>query len=221
MKAKHAKHAAVILIPLLLSSCSSHNKSLDQQTSPTINYSPSNEAMSYYESAIAELEESIINLKTDFYITEQKYKETIKNLEDKLSTEESTTSSSSSPLENISYSPFSYVVSNGIATITSYSGLSESITVPSNIGNVQIKKIGEYAFPSNVRSIIICDGITEIDWFAFSSCKNLEEIYIPSSVSLIRYGAFDGCPGSLVIKCEKNSYAEAYAKSFALNYIAE
>ena len=221
MKTNLSKTATLILIPLILSSCSNTTKPVEQQTSPTANPTHTNETMSYYESAIAALEESIISLKTDFYITEQKYKETIKNLEDKLLIEESTTSSSSSPLENISYSPFSYVVSKGIATITSYSGASESITVPSNIGNVQIQKIGEYAFPSNVRSIIICDGITEIDWFAFSSCKNLEEIYIPSSVSLIGYGAFDGCPKSLVIKCEKNSYAEAYAKSFALNYIAE
>jgi len=57
--------------------------------------------------------------------------------------------------------------------------------------------------------------VTHIDWFAFNSCTALTEIVIPSSVTLIDYGALDNCPKLLVI-CEKDSYAELYSKSRAL-----
>ena len=228
MKKNLFKTAAIIITVLSLSSCSNSKANQTPQpeytsvkTEITTEASTENEMLSYYESAISQLESSIIKLQEEFYITEQEYKSTIQDLEEKiiyLSTQKPSDSTSS---ENISYNPFSYVIQNGIATITSYSGTLEKVTVPATIGKVSVKKIGEFAFSSGIRSIIISDGIEEIDWFAFSQCSTLQEIYIPASVTLIGYGAFDGCPKNLIIRCPASSYAEAYAKSFALNYILE
>lgn len=228
MKRNLFKTVAIILTVLSLSSCSSSQKKQVPQTEYTSSKTEvtteaitENEMLTYYESAISQLESSIIKLQEEFYITEQEYKSTIKELEEKiihLSTQKPSTSTPESS-ENISYNPFSYVIENGVATITSYSGTSKNVTVPSTIGKVSVKKIGEFAFSSEIHSIVISNGVEEIDWFAFSGCSNLQEIYIPASVKLIGYGAFDGCPKNLIIKCPASSYAEAYAKSFALNYI--
>ena len=229
MKRNLFKSIAIIITVLSLSSCSNGGEiqlPSEESTSSKqeiVTEAPTqNEILSYYESAITQLEDSIIELKEDFYITEQEYKSTIRELEEKiilLNSQKETASSDENEMENISFNPFSYVIQDGAAIITSYSGSAEKITVPSTIVKTSVKKIGEFAFSSSVRSIIISEGIEEIDWFAFSKCENLQEIYIPASVKLIGYGAFDGCPKNLIIKCHASSYAEAYAKSFALNYI--
>lgn len=230
MKRNLLKSIAIIITVLSLGSCSrpveiQHSSEESTSIKEEATVSPSqNEILSYYESAINQLEDSIIELKEDFYITEQEYKSTIRELEEKiilLNSQKEHDTSDGNEMENIVYNPFSYVIEDGVAIITSYSGSSDKITVPSKIGKTQVKKIGELTFTSDIKSIIISEGIEEIDWFAFSKCKSLQEIYIPSSVTLIGYGAFEGCPQNLVIHCPSSSYAEAYAKSFALNYITE
>ena len=222
MKSKLIKSSAILLAAITLSSCNAQTSSQSTtSTAPETQSSSDNQILTYYESAISELEESIINIKENFYITEQEYRLTIKNLEEEISALKEEKSTTDYDVENISVSPFSYVIHDGVATITSYSGDATRITLPSSIGSIKINKIGECTLPSNVESIIISDGIQEIDWFAFSGCTSLKEIYIPASVTLIGYGAFDGCHTSLVIKCPTSSYAEAYAKSFAMNYISE
>ena len=229
MKRNLFKSIAIIITVLSLSACSNVGEIQNpSQESTTIKQetftetSTQNEIFSYYESAISKLEDSIIELKEDFYITEQEYKSTIRDLEEKiisLNSQKENFLGDENEMENIVYNPFSYVIQDGVAIITSYPGDAEKITLPSAIGKISVKKIGEFAFSPSVRSIIISEGIEEIDWFAFSKCENLQEIYIPASVKLIGYGAFDGCPKNLIIKCPASSYAEAYAKSFALNYI--
>lgn len=58
-----------------------------------------------------------------------------------------------------------------------------------------VTKIGRNAFKNNtkLKSIVIPNGIQEIDESAFSGCTNLETIIIPSSVKKIGNGAFRGC----------------------------
>ena len=49
-----------------------------------------------------------------------------------------------------------------------------------------------YGF-SNLTSVVIADGITEISRFAFANCGNLTSIVIPSSVTSIESSAFSSC----------------------------
>lgn len=59
-------------------------------------------------------------------------------------------------------------------------------------GNV---KIGRFGFArSNLKKIILPEGLTTIGYAAFYHCDNLQEIYIPSSVTRIENKAFTFTP---------------------------
>lgn len=57
-----------------------------------------------------------------------------------------------------------------------------------------IETIGREAFEdSNVRSVSLPDSVRKIDYFAFSSCKNLREIRFGCNTKLILDSAFERC----------------------------
>lgn len=119
---------------------------------------------------------------------------------------------------NESKAEFEYVKENGGITITKYVGKQTSVTIPNYIEQLPVKKIGESAFSeTKVKSVALPSGCEEIDWFAFYGCYALTTVYISNSVESIAYGAFEGCSKSLVIYCEKNSFAEKYAQSFGIS----
>ena len=212
---------ALSLAIITLSSCAAESGTPEESSTNQSNtYTHSNEIIEYYQSEIERLEELIITMKEEFYIAEKQYQASIEELESKLSGN-NIPEASSPQIEDVSLLPFSYIISNGEATVVKYMGGSTNVTIPSQLQGYSVTKIGEYAFGSDIESIIISEGIKEIDWFAFSGCTRLVEIYIPLSVTMINYGAFDYCPKSLVIKCKRGSYAEAYAKSYGINCIAE
>ena len=57
--------------------------------------------------------------------------------------------------------------------------------------------IGSDAFQdrADLTSVIISNGVTEINGYAFASCPNLTSLLIPASVNSIGYEAFEGCAG--------------------------
>lgn len=219
---KHKKTAIAILLSIIsLSSCSTQE---DQSAQQSLNQSETSDQsariIEYYQSEINRLESSILDLKEDYYIAQKQYEAEIHTLNQKLQ-DKNDAVQSQPEMEDISHLPFSYILNGDDATIVKYMGSAANITIPSELQGHKVTKIGEYAFNSDIESIIISEGIKEIDWFAFAGCTRLYEIYIPLSVTMINYGAFDYCPQNLVIKCKKGSYAEAYAKSYSLNCIAE
>ncbi|MGN1457178.1 MAG: leucine-rich repeat protein [Acutalibacteraceae bacterium] len=66
-------------------------------------------------------------------------------------------------------------------------------------------------------TLTIKDGTTGINSSAFSYQSNLTCIIIPTSVTNIGYGAFDGCD-NLTICGESNSYAETYANENGITF---
>jgi len=194
----------------------------------------------YYEKLIAELQEELLNEKTDNYQTEHEYKAAISELEKQISiltdkidsyTQNPSTETKApthtvpeitapkeeetAPKPSVT-PPYLYEITNGNVTITKYVGSDTDVTIPASIDGLPVISIGESAFSGTaVKKVTIPQGVTHIDWFAFNSCTALTEIIIPSSVTLIDYGALDNCPKVIVI-CEKGSYAEKYAKSRAL-----
>ena len=197
----------------------------------------------YYEGLIKDLETRLLSEKEENYIAVSEYKSAIKELEDKVATltlkietitasknessgsgfkEQTVTNQKPSENGTTSNSPQSagFVLDGN--TLAEYKGDDSEISVPRSLNGTLINTIGEGAFKgSDVQKITLPDGITHIDWFAFSNCKKLSEIYIPSSVKSISYGAFDGCSSFLVIKCPKGSYAETYAQSWGILVISE
>lgn len=100
---------------------------------------------------------------------------------------------------------YSVVSSNGVNTVTLantadvyYSGAtmpySGAITIPSEIDGMAVTAIGRNAFKSStVTSLVIPESVTEIDSYAFSYCRSLEEITFPDTVTSIGFYAIYQC----------------------------
>lgn len=64
-----------------------------------------------------------------------------------------------------------------------------SLILPNNV-----KSIGERAFEgSGIREIKIPDGVSNIEDYAFASCKNLSSASLPESLKSLNYTVFSGC----------------------------
>lgn len=93
-----------------------------------------------------------------------------------------------------------------------------SIDGSCTIGSAEcpVRVIGDKAFEGCIYLNKITDmyeTVATIGEQAFYNCSNLYEVKIPSTVVTIGRQAFYGCAAGLVIKCDKNSAAENYAKN--------
>ncbi len=88
-----------------------------------------------------------------------------------------------------------YSVTNGVATITDYTGAGGAITIPSTLGGYKTVSIGYKAFyySAGVTSVVIPDSITTIGYQAFYSCSSLISVNIPDNVTSIGNNAFYYC----------------------------
>lgn len=232
--------ACLILSGTLLCSVSC-SQSQDEQTviEPEANISKDvyEEKIAYCLQQISDLEGQLADKKQEIYVSENQYQLEIAALEatiaslksqinnmsgapvqkpsDTSGTDQNNQTQSTPNQTEIQTSKFTYIKeSNGI-TITKYTGNDTEVKIPESLDGQRVICIGESAFASsNVKSVVIPEGIQKIDWFAFQACTQLVEITIPSSVTKIEYGAFDYAKPSFVIKCTKGSFVEAYAKSW-------
>lgn len=218
-------------------SCSQPQNEASTQTDANIQKDAYEEKISYCLQQIADLESQLADKKQEIYVSENQYKLEIAALEaaiaslkaqisnssatqqqkpsDTSGTEQGNQSQGSQTGEEIKGNNFTYVKDSSGITITKYIGSSAEVIIPESIDGQRVVCIGESAFAySDVISVVIPEGVQKIDWFAFQSCTRLTEITIPSSVTKIEYGAFDYVKSSFVIKCNKGSFVEAYAKSW-------
>lgn len=86
---------------------------------------------------------------------------------------------------------------DGTVTISRYIGTETDIVIPSQIDGKTVSAIGNVtgttgAFEgcTNITSVVIPDGVTEIQDNAFYGCTSLETVTIPSGVTLLRNCAF-------------------------------
>ncbi|MEA4815041.1 MAG: leucine-rich repeat domain-containing protein [Oscillospiraceae bacterium] len=93
------------------------------------------------------------------------------------------------------------VNSDNTITITKYTGEDGDVEIPSEIDGKKVSAIGNTfeetgAFQdcTTLTSVIIPDGVTEIQDNAFQGCTSLKTVTIPASVTLLRNCAFDNCP---------------------------
>lgn len=172
--------------------------------------------IAYYEHLVNELQQELLNVKTELYVSRIEYESRISELE-KEAEKTPPTTESGPPKQDTA--DFTYELNNGSLTVTSYVGNQKSVTVPASIDGYAVTAIGDRTFSnrSDVTCVVIPDSVTTIGWFAFSGCVALSEVSIPSSVNSIGYGAFQNCNASLTVKCATDSYARLYANSYGIN----
>lgn len=136
---------------------------------------------------------------------------------------ESSTEAVSLPVGKVEEEPpagdaFVFAVSDGGATLVSYTGNEKAVTVPSVYLGVPVTAIGDSAFEGNTRlqSVELPSSLETIGWFAFSGCVALSEVTVPASVGSVSYGAFQYCSKDLTLICPADSYAHRYAVSFGI-----
>jgi len=169
--------------------------------------------IAYYEQLVSDLQREILEMKTELYVTRVEYEARIAELEAGKAPEDTR------PEDRPSVSSqFTYVIQNGSAVITAYTGNEREIIVPSTLDGYPVRVISDRAFADQIRliSVTLPEGITSIGWFAFSGCIALERVSIPASVSAIAYGAFENCPTALTLLCPAQSYAAQYAASYGI-----
>ena len=72
------------------------------------------------------------------------------------------------------------------------------LEIPRTLGDMPVKVIGHSAFfrlPTNIRNVVIPDGVTAIRGYAFAFNAELEGIAMPASLRHIGYAAFSDCKG--------------------------
>ena len=105
---------------------------------------------------------------------------------------------------------------DGSVTINRYIGSGGDVVIPAEIDGKPVAAIGNVvgttgAFQdcTNVTSVVIPDGVVEIQDNAFYGCTNLEMVTVPSSVTLLRNCAFSDCPKLRAIYFEGNAPEQA------------
>ena len=93
---------------------------------------------------------------------------------------------------------WTYIAENGGATITG-SIATGSVTIPSVLGGVAVKKVGNGSTPifgtgnTSVTSVVIPNSVTSIVDSAFQECTNLASITVGNGVTSIGNSAFRAC----------------------------
>ena len=105
---------------------------------------------------------------------------------------------------------------DGTVTISRYIGTETDIVIPSQIDGKAVSAIGNVtgttgAFEgcTNMTSVVIPDGVTEIQDNAFYGCTSLETVTIPSGVALLRNCAFCDCPNLRAVYFEGDAPQQA------------
>lgn len=100
--------------------------------------------------------------------------------------------------EELIFGDFKYSVNDDKVTIIKYTGGDSEVIVPSYIDRKPVISIGSHSFDDfavgiNLESVIIPEGVKNIDSYAFHGCTHLRSITIPDSVTDIGSGAFSSC----------------------------
>ena len=208
---------AVLFGALLLSGCGSY--SVPDQTP-----SENTESIKVYTTLIELLRAEIEELKAEQNASEAEYEAKLKELEELLKQNEGKdpdTGTAKPDVNDEEPSPFTYKVVNGEAVIIGYSGKHTVLVIPEKLGEYPVTAIDDSVFSGNtvLTSVSLPQNLKTLGWFAFSGCTSLKSATIPANVKEIGYDAFSHCT-KLTIYCEKGSYAEKFAASYGIAFVA-
>ena len=116
---------------------------------------------------------------------------------------------------------FTVSLAGGKAYLGKYKGEEETVTVPALIDKYPVAALGEksFAHQETVRTIYIEDGVEELCEKATWGCTNLQDIYIPASVTRIGKQAIQGKKRR--IHAPEGSVAQAFAQENKIPFFAE
>ena len=109
-------------------------------------------------------------------------------------------------IRSVSFAEASHLVRLGNSAFYGCSGL-QAVDLPGNITEIGF---GAFQNCSELKRLVIGEGITVIPSQCFYQCSSLSEAYLPGSVTEIRSRAFDLCD-NLVICTPSQGYAFQYA----------
>ncbi len=79
-----------------------------------------------------------------------------------------------------------------------------------------LEKIGYSAFHyvNKIKTLVLPDTVTTLEWRAFSYMTSLESIYLPDNMQSMHAMAFDHHSSKLVLQVAEGTYAHEYAKQY-------
>lgn len=109
-------------------------------------------------------------------------------------------------------SDFKYITNaDGTLTITNYVGTSKNVVIPQRISDKEVTKIGTEAFSDLwIESLVIPEGVTEVEDSAFNNCEKIKSLSLPSTLTKVGDYAFTDF--YLMEKLELNSGLETIGK---------
>ena len=209
-----------ILLLVILSCISLCHCGYSAQSAPnTTKDDPYDELLEVLEAKLNVLQGSYAELNDDAKAELEALKAEIERLKGASSTTATTPITTTQAVTTAAPQVYRYRINDRKAIITGIVGSESNIIIPATIDGFEVYGVDEGAFANaKIKSVVISEGVEVIDWFAFSNCGELSSITLPKSIKQIGYGAFDGSPQSFTIYCHKDSFAEAYAKSYGLAY---
>ena len=106
--------------------------------------------------------------------------------------------------------------------VEKYYGNNPNIILPTNFNGINIESTGWKGFQGNdtIKSVVIpkVSTFNILGYAAFLNCKNLESIFVPSTITDIDGLTLIGCSSKLTIYCEAGSAMEKYAQSNNMRY---
>ncbi len=89
------------------------------------------------------------------------------------------------------------------------------LTVPSSVEYIGVRAISDN---EQLETIIINEGCTHIDMYAFEGCTSLKEVYLPTTINKMSYNWTDANPfweieKQVTVYANKNSFVYSYCKN--------
>lgn len=216
----------LLILPCLLTACNENESIFGDPTPPE-----NSELTTNYEGMIRELENQIVELQQNQYISNAERQQELLRLQELLAelkqdseTTPPSSDSTTNDTENEAKDPpseqgkFLYTVDGNQATITGYTGTDAHLVIPAVIDGYTVTAIADNAFSSNktLESVVVSNGIEKLGWFSFQGCEKLTSFTVPESLKSIGYSAFSGVSDRFTLYCPDASFAQQYAQSYGL-----